>query len=1194
MSKHRFASRRVRSSLSHLQRAILETLDRRQMLCVDHSTDQLGAALGTIGSNLPLPPDEITILGAGAPSATVPALNSNPSASVKLFLDFDGAPAMSWGTYNATTTPAFSTDGSASFSSAEITAITNIYKRVAEAFSPFNINVTTVDPATYADNATLRAVVGGSGAWYGNAGGVAYVGGFSNGASNTVFVFSNMLSNVAKYVSDAISHESGHGFGLMHQSTYNGTTKTAEYNPGTSAKAPIMGSSYSANRSTWWIGKSSVNSSTTQDDQAVIAANGTIGYRGDDHVGVTSGATLLDLSGDSGTGSGIIERTNDADVFSFTSLSGPVSFTAMPTADGGMLDVKLSLLDASGTVLATSSTASLSETVAATVTSGTYYLKVESAGNAGDVGQFSIAGTLTSSPDYVAAPTGLTGSASNGDVSLTWNDTSNNETDFVIQRTADGSSDWATIGTNAAGDNTFADNTAQANAIWRYRVYATGSAQNSGFSSAVAVAVTPAAPTNLTFASVATTSITLNWDASDNATGYRIERSINGTTWASIGTTNSSTEEFTNSSLLAITRYYYRVKAISAVGDSTATEAVNTVTAPAAPTISGTVTASSITLSWTNVAGETGYKLEQSTDGTQWSTLAEPTVNVVSFVHSGLTNSQKFFYRVQSISATGASAASAVINRTTLPATPADFTAVANGTSTAALGWADIDGETGYKIERLNGTSWAAVGAVLAANDVSETLTNLSPGTVYKFRLKAVNAGGDSGPTATITTTTAPAAPTLTLATLSSASIKLSWPDILTETGYVVERSDDGTTFESVATPAANATSYTDTALEPDTAYTYRVRGANAAGAGLNSAAKPGRTVQIAPGGLEASPFSSTQINLTWDDADGETGYRIERQNGTTWITLAEVAANVVNYSAIKLAGGTSYTFRLSTKNAGGYSAASSPDTARTMPAAPIAPTSASLTSTSIRVSWTNSVGNAGYQLDRSENGTNFTQIATPATNAITFVDSDVQPNTLYYYRVRGINASGAGPNSAVISRRSLLPTPTGLSAVADSATQLTLSWNNQDAETGFRVERQSGTSWILVGNTVADTTSRVITGLLGGTSYVLRLSALSPAGPSVPATISALTRPAAVTALSATTLTGGIRLAWANLTGETGFTIQRSSDGSDWSELATVGANVLTYTNSGLTAGTYFYRVFATNAAGTGTASAAVSKTIA
>jgi len=61
------------------------------------------------------------------------------------------------------------------------------------------------------------------------------------------------------------------------------------------------------------------------------------------------------------------------------------------------------------------------------------------------------------------------------------------------------------------------------------------------------------------------------------------------------------------------------------------------------------------------------------------------------------------------------------------------------------------------------------------------------------------------------------------------------------------------------------------------------------------------------------------------------------------------------------------------------------------------------------------------------------------------------------------------------------------------------------------------------------------------------------------------------------------INLNWTdNSNNETGFKIERGTDGVNFSQITTVGANVTTYKNSGLTSGvTYFYRVRATNGAG-------------
>src|SRR4051812_1619796 len=173
-------------------------------------------------------------------SGTIPALNSDDDATAQLYLDFDGSASMSWAGKTTGTVPAYDTDGdAATFTAGELSNIEQIWERVSEIYSPFNINVTTVDPGNLTDGVTTQVIIGGNGSWYGSAGGVAYVGGFYNGASNVCWVFPKMLANGnTKYTAEAISHEAGHTFGLQHQSSYSGSTKTAEYNPGAAGKAP--------------------------------------------------------------------------------------------------------------------------------------------------------------------------------------------------------------------------------------------------------------------------------------------------------------------------------------------------------------------------------------------------------------------------------------------------------------------------------------------------------------------------------------------------------------------------------------------------------------------------------------------------------------------------------------------------------------------------------------------------------------------------------------------------------------------------------------------------------------------------------------------------------------------------------------------------------------------------------------------
>jgi hypothetical protein len=74
-----------------------------------------------------------------------------------------------------------------------------------------------------------------------------------------------------------------------------------------------------------------------------------------------------------------------------------------------------------------------------------------------------------------------------------------------------------------------------------------------------------------------------------------------------------------------------------------------------------------------------------------------------------------------------------------------------------------------------------------------------------------------------------PAAPSNLVATTASTSqINLTWIDNSgDETGFVIDRSENGADYTQIATPGPDATAYPDTGLEADTTYYYRVAAVN-------------------------------------------------------------------------------------------------------------------------------------------------------------------------------------------------------------------------------------------------------------------------------------------------------------------------------------------------------------------------------
>jgi hypothetical protein len=346
-----------------------------------------------------------------AVSQSVPVYSSFAAANATIYLDFRGDNTSSWGVYNPGVTPAYSIDDDIDhFSEQELSNIHEIWARVSEAFSPFNINVTTAAaPQNLVKNRDARVVIGGDGKngqdsyWAGSrAGGIGYIGGFVDADPSSVYVFPGNLGNgTPKYSAMAAAHEVGHLFGLAHQSTYNGLgIRTSEYNPGTSERAPFMGVSYLATRGVWYYGQS-VSAFSFQNDVDVISSlNNGFGYRADDHGNSVNAATAMTRVGNSLFASGIIEKIADVDFFSFTVGEESTALFSVTGAEyGAMLDPSLALYTLDGKLLDLVATTSLTETLSATLLPGTYDLAVLSAGAPGDIGQFTLTGAVAAIPE---------------------------------------------------------------------------------------------------------------------------------------------------------------------------------------------------------------------------------------------------------------------------------------------------------------------------------------------------------------------------------------------------------------------------------------------------------------------------------------------------------------------------------------------------------------------------------------------------------------------------------------------------------------------------------------------------------------------------------------------------------------------------------------------------------------------------
>jgi hypothetical protein len=895
-------------------------------------------------------------LPADAPIATLDdafLLHSRPGSSNVVFIDFDGAviTGTAWnGSFSQLDALPYNVEGDGStFSTLERTRIVDIWHRVAEDLAPYDIDVTTEEPATF--NSTTGTILvthsvdaNGHNINCTSCGGVAYVGVFGRSNYHTYYspalVFFNKLgSGNETYVAEASSHEFGHNLNLSHDGTNAGAAYYAGHGSGLVSWAPIMGNSYNNNVTEWSIGEYP-DANQQQDDLAII--DGKLGYRPDDHGDTRAAAATLAVDSDGSVVSsnpeldphnvlpenkGVIGSSADVDVFSFVTGTGTINLTVNPGWDafyrsssrrGANLDIEAELQDLSGDTLALNDpTTDTGASISASVSAGTYYLLITGVGNTAtpysdydSLGQYFINGsvppasadTTAPTPDpmtWASVPSAASHTAINMTASTAVDDISAVEYNFLcITDAGCANSGWQSgAGYTATG--------LAASTSYTFRVMARDQAGNETESSVSASATTdappppPVAPSNLSAAGISETAISLNWtDNATNETAYRVERSPDGlNNFATIANLASNATSYTDTGLSADTTYDYRVAAVNDSGDSGFDNAGGTTDAPPPYTNYG---ASSDTAMAGSVSGSV-TNTRSDDDSTQSITERE----------SGGKPANRYAYLEHRWNF-----------NVSLGATATVYANVWSGSSTGDTFWVEYSLDNGGNFSRLSQFNVSTTESSNLQSDVipgkpsgsiiirvvdnDHARGNRDKNTVFVDHLYIQVGNPSSDPPIGVPGGLAANA-------VSSSQIDLSWTDgTENEAGFTVDRSPDGSNgWSQIADLPGGSTSYIDTGLTAETAYFYRVRAYNPNGFSVYTYANA--TTPIAPPppalSLNANAYKvkgKHHVGLSWSGSSSVDVYR----NGSLLNPSGVVTGS--NYDDnIGAKGGATYTHKV-------------------------------------------------------------------------------------------------------------------------------------------------------------------------------------------------------------------------------------------------------------------------------------------
>ena len=211
------------------------------------------------------------------------------------------------------------------------------------------------------------------------------------------------------------------------------------------------------------------------------------------------------------------------------------------------------------------------------------------------------------------------------------------------------------------------------------------------------------------------------------------------------------------------TLYYYRVSAYNAVSQSSYCAYSGTITpliAPNAPTFSNIGTGG-MTVSWTTgSATTTGYQVDRSIDGVNWTSNVYTGSNA-SFTDSGLSDSTTYYYRVRGTNSLVTSVNGPTASQLTALIAP---TGVTFGTVTATqvpVQWSYTgSNDTGFYVDRATNSTFTQGLTTFTVSDSghnvrSYTDTSVFPSTTYYYRVRAYNSL-ESSANATYNSTTTP------------------------------------------------------------------------------------------------------------------------------------------------------------------------------------------------------------------------------------------------------------------------------------------------------------------------------------------------------------------------------------------------------------------------------------------------------
>jgi len=523
---------------------------------------------------------------------------------------------------------------------------------------------------------------------------------------------------------------------------------------------------------------------------------------------------------------------------------------------------------------------------------------------------------------------------------------------------------------------------------------------------------------------------------------------------------------------------------------------------------------------------------EISQTGTgQWVPIAHLPSTTASgtSVHVRPTNGIAYQYQIHAVSTTIPKQGTVYSNYRIVsipaipPPAPSDVRAIPLAYNEVRITWvANNPLITRFLLERRapnKDNQWNIIDYNIPASTQFYTDRNLSPATVYEYRVYAEGNFPGGRVCSDIASARTPAIPpstptNLRVRNVSSNEITIEWNHVSGYTdGFKVERRQIGapglwSRIADLVDPACRI--YTDKNLEFETTYSYRVKAYNANEESGFSNDTTKTTWLHTPTSFNVSALSPREIELSWvDNSAKEHGFTIRRFDGQ-WDEIDTTRANATGYCDRSVVSGKFYRYQVRAFNSSldTYSSYTAIISVVAPLVAPADFTATAVSPTKTRLDWQkNAITVEEFVIERSLTGLDRWDLLVTIDNPnqLNYYDTSISEGVNYYYRIKARNSNTESTYSyATLHIDPLLPAPANFRGIAISPTEIRFNWDyNSEAEDGFHLYRSDdGSSFVPVKIVPADSISCTDTGLAEGTFYYYKICAYNEFGESQPSDI--------------------------------------------------------------------------------------------